>query len=108
HKAGELSPFQPPEYQPVTGDLEEPRAYLEWQYGEDSFYLRIFHRHGAFSIVLVNPEGSLPTEVKLKFAAGARFTEDVGGHMHRRVDRTDIEAAVDEIVATVRQLVASD
>ena len=107
HKRGELSPFMEPRYQSVNGgDMYEPHVFLEWLVGDDKLLLRIEHREGVYVLKLTRPGGTVAAQISSEYFSQAGFNYYEEGEICRRVEMGDLEAALDEVVAVTRHLMA--
>ncbi len=103
HERGELAPFGAPQYQPVNGELEEPRAYLGWEHGSDIVILTIFKSGDSYLLRIRKGGGPLSDAVRDALVRDAAFQGGENGTVLRKVERATIEQVLDEIVIVVRR-----
>jgi hypothetical protein len=98
YQNGELTPFGTPQYWSVSGESDDPCAYLEWKRADDTIVLKVFNDQNSYRLQMLKRGGQLPGELQGEFVNKASFKVHDNGAVIRVIEKAAIDSAIDEVV----------
>jgi hypothetical protein len=98
---GELAPFSSSRYYAVCNETEKPYAFLNWD--EKNIALYIQYERGCYTLKLFCRNGALPGPLEARLITELSFQIGQAGEMLRQVQKDDVEKALDQLIASLKE-----